>query len=140
MGQAPACSVCADIRDGPADQRVALINADTARLAVLTGRLGDAGYEPHPFRAVRSACERVRALAPHAIVLDIPLTQPATNWEVLALCRLDPRLSRTPLIVCSADTHELRDQAPTLERHGCVVLPKPFTPAALLQMLAQVVR
>ena len=53
------------------------------------------------------------------------------------LLKLDRALSATPLIVCSADERELRDRRTYLESKGCLLLPKPFILADLLQTLAQ---
>lgn len=119
------------------EKRVALINNDAALLAALAVLLRGAGYDPHLFRGVLSTVRDVRALAPHAIVLDIPLTRPATSWEILALMKVDPLLQPVPLILCSRDARELRALAPALQQNGCHILPKPFEPAALLGVLAQ---
>lgn len=116
-------------------KRVALINNDPALLAALHVLLAEAGYDPHVFRGVLSTLEHLRVIEPHAIVLDIPLKQPATSWELLAGCKLDPLLNKIPVIVCSADTQELQDQAASLRGHGFHILPKPFEPADLLGLL-----
>jgi CheY-like chemotaxis protein len=117
-------------------KRVALINNDAALLAALQALLAQAGYEPHVFRGVLNTLADVQALAPHAIVLDIPLRRPAVSWELLALLQADGRLHAVPLILCSVDAVELQEVAPDLRRAGVHALPKPFEPAALLQLLS----
>ena len=112
-------------------KRVALINNDAALLDALQAVLAEAGYEPHVFRGVLSTFADVRALAPHAIVLDIPLRRPAVSWELLALLQADVRVHAVPLILCSVDAAELQEVAPDLRRTGVHVLPKPFVPARL---------
>jgi CheY-like chemotaxis protein len=59
--------------------------------------------------------------------------------KALELFKLDPVLSTTPIIVCSADLVQLRAQEAYLKSKGCVLLRKPFELSDLLTLLQQVV-
>jgi CheY-like chemotaxis protein len=81
----------------------------------------------------------LRTLAPDVIILDIRLGTPEAGWEVLDLLKLDLVLTRTPIIVCSADLRALQERSTLLQAKGCHVLPNPFDLDDLLTLLAQLV-
>jgi len=118
-------------------QRVAIINDDPVFLDLMRDVLSEAGYEPYPTAAGDLAYRQVRDLQPDAIILDFRIESPDVGYKTLELLKLDRALSATPLIVCSAHERELRDRRAYLESKGCLLLPKPFILADLLQTLAQ---
>ncbi|HZS88556.1 MAG TPA: response regulator [Chloroflexota bacterium] len=118
--------------------RIAVVNNDTAFLKLMHELLSDEGYETHAFREGANDYPALRDLAPDVIILDIRLEQPEGGWNLLELCRLDPTLAKTPIIVCSADVRALQERALYLQSQHCQVLPKPFDLDALLDLLKQV--
>jgi DNA-binding response OmpR family regulator len=118
--------------------RIAVINNDTAFLTLMHELLTEEGYEAHIFREGADDYPALRELVPDAIILDIRLEHPEGGWNLLELCRLDPTLAKTPIIVCSADVRALQERALYLQSQGCQVLPKPFDLDTLLALLRQV--
>lgn len=121
-------------------QKIAAINDDTVFLDLLRELLTEEGYEVHLFKEANHAFERVRDLKPDAIILDIRMDNPVTGWQVLELIKLDPAVSRVPIIVCSADLTALQERAVHLQSKGCEVLPKPFDLDDLLSVLRRVLQ
>src|SRR5690348_2587139 len=107
-------------------KRIAVVNDDTIFLQLMHELLTEEGYESQLCKEGASAYQQVRAFNPDAIVLDIRMEQPHTGWQVLELFKLDPVLTATPIIVCSADPLQLQDRALYLQGKGCLILPKPF--------------
>jgi CheY-like chemotaxis protein len=105
---------------------IAIINDDTVFLDLMHDLLSEEGYTVKPFREAHSAYEGVRELKPDLIVLDIRMESPATGWQILELIKLDPILTATPVVVCSADIVALQERAAHLQSKGCTILPKPF--------------
>ena len=120
-------------------KRIAVINDDTIFLTLLHDLLSEEGYETHLFHEGEGAYTKVRDLDPDAIVLDIRMDSPASGWQVLELFKLDPVLTKKPIIVCSADLLQLQDRALYLKSKGCEALPKPFDLTDLLMLLERLV-
>jgi CheY-like chemotaxis protein len=118
-------------------KRIAVINDDTVFLALLHDLLSEEGYETHLFHEGAACYEQVRELDPHVIILDIRMESPASGWKVLELFKLDPVLTRRPIVVCSADLTQLQDRAAYLKSKGCEILPKPFDLDDLLSLLVR---
>jgi CheY-like chemotaxis protein len=121
-------------------RRIALIDDDGVFLAMLHALLGEEGYEPHAFLDGIAADARIRACAPHAIVLDIPRERPDAGWALLDRVRRDPALRATPVIVCVAAGEAREEHTRALRGGGytVTVLPKPFDLDDLLTLLDQV--
>lgn len=123
--------------------RIAVINNDTAFLDLMRELLTEEGYETHAFIEGVGDYPAVRALTPDVIILDIRLEQPADGWTLLELLRLDPKLARTPIVVCSADERALQERTLYLRTlcllsQRCQVPPKPFDLDTMLALLKQV--
>jgi CheY-like chemotaxis protein len=122
---------------------IAVIDNDMAFLDLLCAPLTEEGYQTHGFVQGIHDYPAVRALAPDAIILDIRLEQPADGWTLLELLRLDPKLARTPIVVCSADERALQERTLYLRTlcllsQRCQVPPKPFDLDTMLALLKQV--
>jgi CheY-like chemotaxis protein len=69
------------------------------------------GIEPYTSAVLATgakAYEPVRARPPAAILVDLRMECPDAGLKALELFKLDPLLSTTPIIVCSADLVQLR--------------------------------
>jgi two-component system alkaline phosphatase synthesis response regulator PhoP len=120
-------------------KHLAVINDDPLFLALMDALLAREGYEVACYASGAKAYEPVRARPPDAILLDLRMERPDAGLKLLELFKLDPVLSTTPIIVCSADLVQLRTQEAYLKSKGCVVLRKPFELSDLLTLLQQVV-
>jgi CheY-like chemotaxis protein len=119
-------------------QKIAAINDDTVFLDLLYELLTEEGYEVHVLKEANSAFERVRELKPDAIILDIRMDHPVTGWQVLELIKLEPALTNTPIVICSAGLIALQERATHLQSKGCEILAKPFDLDDLLGVLRRI--
>lgn len=118
--------------------RIAVIDDETVFLDLLRELLSEEGYEPHLFSDGAASYQRVRDLAPDAIILDLRMESPTAGWQLLERMWQDPVLHATPVILCSGDLPLLRERAAALQAHGCAHLAKPFDLGDLLALLEHV--
>ncbi len=118
-------------------KRIAVIDDDQAFLDLLGALLEDEGYEPHLFTVTRTAQQDLDGVNPDAIVLDLHREAPAACYRVLETIRLDNGLRAKPVILCSHE-HEPR-MARLRDGQGCTILPKPFSPDELIELLGRLI-
>src|SRR6266571_3492867 len=115
-------------------RRIAVVNDDTAFLDLMVALLTEEGYEAHPFKETKTAYQGVRDLRPDVIILDVRMENDVAGWQLLEYFKLDPVLSKTPIVVCSADVHALQERSAHLQSKGCAILAKPFDLDDLLML------
>jgi DNA-binding response OmpR family regulator len=120
--------------------RTAVVNDDTHFLQLMDELLTEEGYSVQRFLEGGVVYDGIRRQEPDAIILDVRMEHPETGWQLLELFKLDPHLTRKPIIVCSADVSALRERSAYLESKGCAVLPKPFDLDDLLTLLRRLLR
>lgn len=120
-----------------ASPTIAVINDDTAFLHLMHQLLTDEGYDCVLHVVGSTAYEMVRKEQPDLVVLDIRLNHSESGWSVLDMMRLDPETKEIPVIVCSADSVQIREKAEHLRRHNAVSLEKPFDLEELLRLVRQ---
>ncbi len=118
---------------------IAVINDDTAFLQLMLDLLSDVGYDVTLHKEGAGAHEQVRHEHPDLIILDIRMERPDSGWLVLEMLRLDPSTSEIPVIVCSADSHQLRTKREMLRDQHCETLEKPFDLDALLEIVRRLI-
>ena len=120
-------------------RRIAVIDDDPVFLELVHDLLEEEGYTPATFQAGLADVTGVRDFRPDAIVLDLRMDAPQTGSEMLSAFQQDAVLRATPIIICSADTRQLQDNAASWESRGYRTLQKPFDLDALLGLLEDVV-
>ncbi len=120
-------------------KRIVVINDDTTFLTLMQELLTDYGYEAHICKEGTESHETVRAIDPDCMILDIRLDSPETGWLVLEVLKLDPLLTKKPVIICSADIALIQERMAYLKSKGCEVLFKPFDLDDLLGLLRQLI-
>jgi CheY-like chemotaxis protein len=75
-----------------------------------------------------SSIEPIRATRPHLLIIDLRLRgAELSGWDVLVAIREDAELGRLPVIICTADTAEVRQRAEQVaQTPGVEILLKPF--------------
>jgi CheY-like chemotaxis protein len=118
-----------------------LIVNDTQEILDLLKEL----LEGEGYRATTSGAlldiDKIKDYEPDAIILELLFEHsPERGWEFLTLTRLDPELAELPLILCTAATGVVRDEAMAakLRQLNVQVVLKPFNIDELLEVLAQV--
>ena len=118
---------------------VAVVNDDTAFLELMQELLSSEGYRTVIHRESDTAYDALRNAMPALVILDIRMEHPEGGWTVLELLRLDPTTTGIPVIVCSADSVQLKAKREQLHRHRALALEKPFDLDELLQMVSTLV-
>lgn len=122
--------------------RISVVNDNPEFLELMSAILSDeSGYEVSLFKGDDGyPLSALRDAAPDLIIVDL-LLGGASGWEIVALARADEALAEVPIVVCSADVHQLRDRADELASIGNVhVLAKPFEIDELTGLVASLVR
>lgn len=84
--------------------------------------------------------DAVKAIRPDIIVQDLLFAgMQDVGWKLLTLIRLDPDLAHIPVVLCTAATSVVHDEAmaENLERLGVRVVLKPFALDDLLAVLQE---
>jgi CheY-like chemotaxis protein len=118
---------------------IAVVNDDTSFLNLMHELLTDEGYDCFIHIVGSTAYQKIREDMPNLVVLDIRMNDPESGWHILDMMRLDPETRDIPVIVCSADTQQLREKEERLREQNAVPLEKPFDLKELLDKVASVV-
>lgn len=112
---------------------IAVVNDDTSFLNMMHDLLSHEGFETFVHKVGSTAYDKIRETKPDLVVLDIRMNNPESGWHVLDLMRLDPETSDIPVIVCSADTVQLREKQERLRQKNAKGIEKPFDLQELLE-------
>ncbi len=105
---------------------IAVINDDTVFLKLMQDLLSDEGYQVVVRIGGTSAYALIKQEMPDLVILDIRVEHPEPGWLTLDLIRFDPATTRIPVLVCSADSRQLREKAARLKDMRCEAIEKPF--------------
>jgi DNA-binding response OmpR family regulator len=106
---------------------IAIINDDPAFLEFIASFLEDeTHYQTIVWDDGVGSLPKLRAYVPDLVILDVRLGDQAVGQEILANMRQDEMLAKTPVLVCTADAHFIRENLSLLHALGADVLEKPF--------------
>jgi two-component system chemotaxis response regulator CheY len=119
-------------------KRILVIDDESGVRQLLTDLLAGEGYLVTEAANGKRGLDRVRAVSPDLIILD--LMMPVMNgWAFAEECRRMDICGDVPIIAISA-MFDLKSAAATLDALGVrAYLPKPFDVEALLALVAQLV-
>lgn len=115
---------------------IAIVNDNTDFLDLMLELLEGEGYRAKTYKVAQDAYQQIKVDEPTLIIVDIRMETPEAGWQLIELLRLNPETRATPIIVCSADAHALREKAAHLRERDCDVLQKPFDLDDLLAKVA----
>jgi len=125
----------------PKQRRITVINDNPEFLAMMQELLDADGYDVSVIDGDRIASlEPIRDQRPELLIVDLLLRgTELSGWDIALAVRADEELNTLPMVVCSADVHQVRERAQELAAMGGVeVLLKRFKLAdmeALLQRM-----
>jgi CheY-like chemotaxis protein len=122
-----------------ARQHIAVVNDDTTFLQLMDDLLSGEGYDTTIMKVSTEAFERIKALQPSLVIIDIWIQRADNGWELLNLIRLDPATVDIPVIVSSTDIRDLEAKEPLLRSLNCEILPKPFNLQTLLDKVNEAI-
>lgn len=107
--------------------RISVVNDTESFLSLMREALEDR-YTVATFNGLHLTTERLVASRPDLIVVDLVMRgRELSGWDVIQLCRTDEQLCKVPIIVCSADSEQLRERAADMATIPSLsVLEKPF--------------
>ena len=117
---------------------IAVVNDDTVFLKLMHDLLTDEGFRVVLHIEGSGAYQRIKQEIPDLVILDIRIEQPEPGWVTLDLLRLDPATTAIPVLVCSADTRQLRAKAIRLRELRCDTIEKPFDLDDLLAKIREI--
>jgi CheY-like chemotaxis protein len=97
--------------------------------------LGEGDYEIVEAHDGDESLEVARRVRPDLIVLDMVMPG-RSGIDVLAEIRRDPRIAKTPVVMCTASTRSL-DRDAASEFGADRYLPKPFSPLELVAIVEE---
>jgi len=115
---------------------IAIVNDNADFLDLMDELLEGEGYQSKTYKVAQDAYRQLLEDRPSLIIVDIRMETPESGWQLIELLRLNPETRPTPIIVCSADAHALREKAAHLRERDCDVLQKPFDLDDLLAKIA----
>jgi CheY-like chemotaxis protein len=118
---------------------VVIIEDDAVTRELLHEALEDAGYRTQALATGTHAVERIRALHPAVVILDLWLDAVDSGWWVVEQLQRDGQLQQLPVIVCSGNAFMLATLAEVRPRPHYVYLPKPVPLDALLAHLQRLI-
>lgn len=125
----------------PAEPLIAIINDDPAFLEFISSFFEEeTSYRTIVWDDGVDALPKLRAHKPSVIILDVRLGDQPVGHEILRSIRRDPDLIRMPIIVCTADSGFLRENAELLSSLNVEALEKPFDLEVLEQKVETALR
>lgn len=108
--------------------RITVVNDSVEFLDLMRDVLGDAGYTVTTFEGDLTAIDAIAASEPEILVIDLRLGGKApTGWDIALMARSDDRLRGVPVVLCSADSQQLRDRRDEMTATADIhLLAKPF--------------
>lgn len=89
-------------RTRPLRQSVVIVNGGLEVVDVLDGSVGPGGYDISFVHAGHRTHDRIKALAPHLIVLCTRLDDPM-GFQLLTMLKLDPDTRQIPVLTFTTD-------------------------------------
>lgn len=107
--------------------RISVVNDTESFLSLIRDALEDR-YTVSTFNGEGLTAKRLVKSRPDLLMVDLVMRgRELSGWDVIQQCRAHEHLSKVPIIVCSADSGQLRQRAPDLATIASLtILEKPF--------------
>lgn len=114
---------------------IAVIDNDLDFHQFIRDLLSDTSWETVAYPEVSGTFNRLKALEPDLILLDLGASATTASWGILLLLQRDPATQNIPLLVCAGGQSHLSPQERELLGPRVTVVPKPFDIDALLRAI-----
>ena len=119
----------------PVKTKILIVDDDTQQSQLIADTLSNEGYEALTALDGLDALEKLESFSPAVILTDLNMPR-MDGFELIRRVRQDRRLSRTPIIVVSADT-DPATPGRIADLGVDAFFPKPFSPAQVRRRLEQ---
>lgn len=117
-------------------QRLLLCDDEVHIVRVAQFKLSKAGFEVQGAFDGLEAWKFIQAQPPDLVVTDLQM--PGLNgFELIGRMRNEPATAKTPVILLTAKGYELAGEDIQSKYGDVTVLPKPFSPKALLELVKE---
>lgn len=108
--------------------RITVVNDSAEFLELMRDILSDAGYHVSTYNGDTTGIDEIAGSRPDLLVIDLRLGgSDPSGWDIALMARADEYLRDVPIIICSADTFQLRQRQSEMSALADIhVLPKPF--------------
>lgn len=106
--------------------RIMVINDTPEILDLFRELLEPEGYEVILYSYAPFELAEIERLQPDLIVLDFIIGQANAGWQLLQMLKMQRATSSIPVVICTAQTHFVRQIEGYLATHDIRVVPKPF--------------
>jgi CheY-like chemotaxis protein len=106
---------------------------------MLSELLAEAGYATICCASGKEAQEVILRERPDLVITDLQMERRDAGVQVIQQMRSNPATANIPVILYSADSRSLREQAVGLSDTHCTILDKPFTIERLLATVVQLI-
>ena len=113
--------------------RILLVDDEPSIVKMVSKRLETEGFEVTVAMDGQEGLEKVKALGPDLVVLDLMLPR-LNGYEVCATLKKDPQYQKIPIIVLSARAQE-KDEKEALTCGANAYLKKPFKSQELIEKI-----
>lgn len=113
---------------------VGIIEDDTGIQQVVREFLEDEGLKVDVYPLGWLAHASIRQAPPKVLIFDVRLPE-VSGIQLFDLLRADPKTYDIPVIFLTANPEKVREELPTYEKKGAVILAKPFLVTDLLELV-----
>jgi two-component system response regulator VicR len=106
--------------------RIMVINDTPDILDLFRELLETEGYEVILYSYAPFELAEIERLQPDLIVLDFIIGQANAGWQLLQMLKMHRATTAIPVVICTAQTHFVRQIEGYLATHDIRVVPKPF--------------
>jgi CheY-like chemotaxis protein len=124
-------------RSQPMPKRVLLCDDEIAILRAAEFKLKKAGYEVHIASDGQAGWELIERIRPDMVITDCQMPR-MNGLQLVERIRSEPALRDLPVVMLTAKGFELRPEELAAKWQVLAVLPKPFSPRELLQLVDRV--
>ena len=110
---------------------IAIVDDDVSCAQFMADALELQGWQALTYYRADGTYSLLREVQPDLVLLDVYLEQRDSGWRLLELLQLDPLTCSIPVVVCTADTSQLREREAWLQERKISILSKPFELDAL---------
>lgn len=111
---------------GKRKKKILVVNDTQEILDLFRDILEDEGYDVSLYSYAFDDLVEVKRVNPDLILLDLIIDHEAHGWQLLQKLRMDRQTMTTPIIVCTAAIHLVRNLEGHLKEKGVGIVLKPF--------------
>ena len=115
---------------------ILVVDDTLSLLDLIRDLLSGEGHDVTTCLLAREAYPLALRLRPDIVMLDIVMPE-VSGWEVLDRIRRDPRLARTPIVICTAWAEQAAARMRELRQPHLWLLPKPFDADELIDTIGE---